>query len=42
MIKAIGATENRSAVISAEDAAKIEALEKQHHFLEQGKVVIVL
>jgi len=41
-IQAIAVNEDGDPAISAEDAEKIESLEKEYHFLEQGKVVIVL
>jgi curli biogenesis system outer membrane secretion channel CsgG len=33
--------ENKALIVNAADAQKINALEPEHHFLEQGKVVIV-
>jgi len=42
ILQDVGVSENGDPVINAEAAKKIESLEKEYHFLEQGKVVIVL
>ena len=42
VVQAIGVSGSGDSVISAEAAEKIESLEKEYHFLQQGKVVIVL
>lgn len=41
VVQAIGVSGTGDAAISAEDADKIESLEKKYHFLEQGKIVII-